>query len=178
LERDQAAVLTIRAATRGIIDYRKADPQDPSWWKNWRYLVRALEEESYTTLLQAALQYQLALVSNPRISTEDFTKVQREAREIFSDLEGSLKPWHWRSRADRKAKELTDFKAQWQQLAGWDLDDPEAKARWEDELNQRATSSNNQVVEQQQAEQQRQEAFNQRVEAIRKKRLKQQGRAQ
>lgn len=170
--------MTLRAAVRGVIDYRKLDLHDQQWWKRWRYLVHAMEEETYTVLLQTSYKYQLALVSNPRISSEDFTKVQREAKELFSDIEGSLKPWAWNSRQERKAKERADFKEQWREIAGWDLDDAEAKAKWEEGLQQVVNAGADKVQEEEQAEKERQESFVRRAEEIRQKRLKQQGRKQ
>ena len=65
-ERDRAAVLTLRSAVRGVVDYSKADLHNPSWWRHWRFLIRAMDEAEHGELLNRAFEYQLALVSNPR----------------------------------------------------------------------------------------------------------------
>ena len=160
----------------GVVDYRKADPHNPTWWKHWRYLVRAMDESAHEKLLQNAYKFQLALVSNSRISAEDFSRVQREAKELFSDIEGSLRPWLGRTQEDRTRNQYDEFKEQWKAFGGFDLDDPEAKAQWEEKLEAQTRSLGEAQRAKQQTEYDAQVNLQARMEEVRKKRLRQQGR--
>jgi hypothetical protein len=160
----------------GVVDYRDADWHSPTWWKRWRYLVQAMDEQSHGTLLAHAFKFQLALVSNSRISTEDFSKTQKEAKELFADLEGNLRPWLGRDREDRKEREHQTFREQWQEVAGFDPMDKEAVAKWGEEIKKftRAAAETRTAAEQE--KNQSQEVFQQKLKAIQLKRLSQQGR--
>lgn len=168
--------MTLRLAVLGVVDYREADWHSPTWWKRWRYLARTIEDQSTAKLLDASFRFQLALVSNPRISSDDFTKTQKEAQEIFADLEGNLRPWLGRSREDRKQRESQTFREQWKEVAGFDPSDKEALDRWSEELRRVTHAQVESRAAAEQEEQKRQESFHRKVEEIRLKRLSQQGR--
>lgn len=138
--------------------------------------MRTLDEQSYEKLLDAAFRFQLALVSNPRISSDDFGKTQKEAKEIFADIEGSLRPWLGRSREDRKKLESQTFREQWKEVAGFDPSDKEAVAKWAEELSKLTQAKAESRMAAEQEEQKRQDSFHRKVEEIRLKRLSQQGR--
>jgi hypothetical protein len=161
---------------QGVVDYRKVDLHNPIWWKHWRYLVKAMDEKAHETLLHHALEFQLALVSNSRISSDDFTKVQREAKELFSDIEGSLRPWLGRNKQDRQTRDAEDFRAMWKETAGFDLDDVEAREAWEDQVKNLVADSTAEHEATKREEQEKERKFVATIEAIRQKRLRQQGR--
>jgi len=175
LERDRAAVLTLRSAVRGVIDYRHAELHNPMWWKRWRYLIQAMEDESYETLLQTAYKFQLALVSNSKISSEDFSKVQKSAKELFSDIEGHLRPWLVHERALQQKDQYATFKEQWKQAVGFDPSDKTALADWEAKVKKVMEVANSSRADKENAAQQ-ESRIAAKIEEIRQKRLKQQGR--
>ena len=158
------------------MDYRKSDPLDPTWWKHWRYLVRAMDDATHEALYRRAYEFQLALVSNSRISADDFTRVQKDAKELFGDMEGHLRPWLGRTKDERVGKEAEIFREQWKALAGFDPQDREAVANWSDELRKVTAAA---ALAHESAERKAQElldSFQTRVDATLKKRLNQQGR--
>jgi len=146
------------------------------WWTRWKYLIRAMEESSREKLLHHAYEFQLALVSSSKLSSEDFSKLQKECKELFADLEGSLRPWLGRSSEDRHTKDVVNFKEQWKALMGFDPDDLEAKAKWEKEIGEAAASVANRVVSTQNEAAAQEASFYTKLENIRLKRLRQQGR--
>ena len=146
------------------------------WWTRWKYLIRAMEESSREKLLHHAYEFQLALVSSSKLSSEDFSKLQKECKELFADLEGSLRPWLGRSSEDRHTKDVGSFKEQWKALMGFDPDDLEAKAKWEKEVGDAAESVTSRVVSAQSAAAAQEASFYTKLENIRLKRLRQQGR--
>ena len=135
-----------------------------------------MDESAHEKLLQNAYKFQLALVSNSRISADDFSRVQREAKELFSDIEGSLRPWLGRTQEDRNRNQYAEFKEQWKAFGGFDLDDPEAKAQWEAKLEAEMNATLEKHKATQDAEQNAQVNLQARMEEVRKKRLRQQGR--
>ena len=158
------------------MDYRKSDPLDPTWWKHWRYLVRAMDDATHEALYQRAYEFQLALVSNSRISSEDFTRVQKDAKELFGDMEGHLRPWLGRTKDERVGKELETFREQWKALAGFDPQDREAVTAWGEELSKVTKAA---TMAHESAEREARElldSFQTRADATLKKRLNQQGR--
>jgi len=139
-------------------------------------LIHAMEEMDREKLLHYAYDFQLALVSSSKLSSEDFSKLQRECKVLFADLEGSLRPWLGRSSEDRHTKDVTDFKEQWKALIGFDLDDTEAKAKWEKEITEVSSNVARKVNEAQAKESAQETNFYATLENVRLKRMRQQGR--
>lgn len=135
-----------------------------------------MEETSREKLLHHAYEFQLALVSSSKLSSEDFSKLQKECKELFADLEGSLRPWLGRSSEDRHTKDVVNFKEQWKAMMGFDPDDLEAKAKWEKEIVEVSAAVTNRVVASQKEAAEQEASFYTKVENIRLKRLRQQGR--
>jgi hypothetical protein len=133
-----------------------------------------MDEAEHGELLNRAFEYQLALVSNPRTSSDDFTKTQREAKDIFEDIEGAMRPWLGRSKEDRKTNEVEEFKEMWEALAGFNPDDKEALDKWSAEIKKHTTAASQTRLDAENAEAERQGSFHARIEAVRQKRLRQQ----
>jgi hypothetical protein len=176
LERDRAAVLTRKAATLGVIDYRQADWHNPSWWKHWRYLVNAIDKQDDEKLLELAFKYQLALISNSSISADDFSKLQKSGKNIFKEIESTTRPWIEELRKAQQEDEITSFKETWKNLVGFSLDDPEAKAEWERKVEESFEESRIAFEKEQRAAEEERLAFARRLAEIKEKRRKQQGR--
>lgn len=140
-------------------------------------MIKAMDDDDYVKLLDRAFTFQLALVSNGRLGSDNFTKVQKEAKEIFQDIEGEMKPWLGkRSREDRAQAERDNFAELWEDFAGFALDDQEALAEWESQLSKHTSGSVADLQDRESAEAAQAEDFKKRVEEIRQKRARQQGR--
>lgn len=169
--------MTLRSATRGVVDYSKVDIHDGSWWQRWRYLVLAMDNEDYTHLMEKAFQFQLALVSNGKLDADNFNSVQKEAKEIFQDIEGQMRPWLGRrTREERDIAEKEQYNAAWEAMAGFSMDDKEAIAEWELELEEAMKSSGKGRAEEAQKEEEARQNFDKRRAELQAKRQRQQGR--
>jgi len=133
-----------------------------------------MDESEHGELLGKAFEYQLALVSNPRTSADDFTKTQKEAKGLFEDIEGAIRPWLGRSKEDRQSNEADDFKIMWEELAGFNPDDKEALDKWSEEISKHTNAAAETRAAAEASEATRQSSFQARLEAIRLKRLRQQ----
>jgi len=169
-------VLTLRSAAQGVIDYRQVNLHDVTWWKRWRYLTRTMEEATHEKLLQRKYEFKLALVSNPRISAEDFTKTQQSAQELFEDMTGLARPWLAGETAEQSLTASEEFKAQWLAGTGIDLDNPEAKAEWEASVTKMYAEQGNTAQDAERAAQDAVRTFADKVAAVALKRRSQKGR--
>jgi hypothetical protein len=110
LVRDRAAVLTVRAAVRGVIDYSQARLLDPDWWRRHYILVKEMEREDDLRLYERVLSQYQALVSNSGLTEESFKKTQDSAHDAFQDILCLLRPWEGATASERKQREVTDLK--------------------------------------------------------------------
>ena len=176
MEGDRAAALTLQSAVTGVIDYSKADIRSPSWWRTWRLLINGMEQQNRGKLLHNAYEFQLALVSNNRISADDFSKSQRTAKELFEDMDAVYRPWVGIT-AERRLKSESDaFKEQWEQLAGFKLSDAEARKNWESQIKQVIKDKADAAQEEARKERERVANFEKVRQEVIRKRLSQQGR--
>ena len=82
-------------------------------------------------LIEHLYSYHLALVSNSGLTDESFKSTQESARGNFKDISTQLRPW-----TDEKAQsyaERDQMAADWEKFFGWDMDDPVALKKWQDE---------------------------------------------
>ena len=125
METDRGAVLAVRAASRGVIDFREARLHDTKWWKRCRILLRQVSQDDDQELREAFHRHHLALVGNSGLTEESFESSQKEASSAVRRIAGGLKPWHDFSEAaalhDKTDKIREDYKAAF----GYYPDDPE-----------------------------------------------------
>lgn len=172
MERDRVAVLTVRAAVNGIIDYRDADIMDRKWWQRWRILVNEMTSQADKELLEHLYAYHLALVSNSGLSEDSFKSTQDSARENFDDLVGTLRPWVGRTKTDRHQNEYEQFKANWQRLVGWDVSDPKLLKEWQENAKSLAAKAELKRENEAQAEIDREANFVRAKERVRERRAR------
>ena len=168
--------MTLRAAAAGVIDFRDTNLQDPSWWKRWRYLLKAMQQEQKLILQQATFQQLLALVSGTVSRGADLTTITKRVEETYLELVDTLRPWAAQTAEERKVQQAELFKAQWKQTAGFDLEDEEALARWEDELDKLNEDKREGQIAAETAERERQQRYARTIAEIQTRRLNQQGR--
>jgi Ribonuclease G/E len=136
-----------------------------------------MESEDHANLLEKAFQFQLALVSNGSLGNDNFSAVQKEAKEIFQDIEGEMKPWsNKRTRAQRQQAEKAMYDEMWQEVAGFSMFDKSAFADWEKDLRNAMAGSQAEFQESQRQQGELESNFAKRVKEIQKKRARQQGR--
>ena len=72
-----------------------------------------MDADDHVKLLDRAFNFQLALVSHGNLGSDNFRKTQKEAKEIFQDIEEAAKPWlGQKSREDRASDERDTFAEQ------------------------------------------------------------------
>lgn len=76
--------------------------------------------------------YHLALVSNSGLTDDSFKSTQESARSNFKDISSSLRPW--RDEAKEAYAERDQINEDWKKFFGWDMEDPVALKKWQDEM--------------------------------------------
>jgi hypothetical protein len=129
LENDRGAVLTVRAAARGLIDFRQAELLDPDWWRRYNIMIAGMSRDDDFDLQTKVMDFHLALVSNSGLTEDSFKSSQANARETFYDIIAVTRPWEMGSKDQRQEKLLNDSYDAYKAAFGEDLRDPEFKER-------------------------------------------------
>jgi len=150
LETDRGAVLTIRAASRGLIDFQRANVKDINWWRYVNAILYAsLRDESLVTD-QLAYQYQLALISNSTLTQDSWKGAQEQAKAMFQDCLNTQRPWAARTSAQRQEEQVGGLVDTYRKTIG-DPRDPVFAAKLEQDIRdsqaRRRERRNNQETE-------------------------------
>lgn len=129
MESDRGAVLTLRAASRGVIDFSKARVLDVSWWRRANALIRAMDSEDDLVAIRAAFDFQRSLVGNSGLTEQSFKDCQKSAKALLGELLNALHPWLAKARPD----EISGLVEKYKKLVG-DPADPEFRKKLDHDL--------------------------------------------
>lgn len=146
METSRAAVLTVRAAVRGAVDFTRARVLDTDWWRRTNVIIRAAGREDDLKAMQAAFAYQCALVSNGSLTEESFKDSQSAARELFQEVLNRLQPWAAATTTDVRQSQLQGLIANYRKYVG-DPDSPAFKAKLLQELEEQDARARGEVVD-------------------------------
>lgn len=124
MEADRGAVLTQRAAVRGVVDFTTARLLDVRWWRRTNVLIQAMAAEDKIIATRAAFDLQRSLVGNSGLTEKSFEECQKAAKALFGDIVDCLHPWAAKDAEGRKAGQLDNMIADYKKYVG-DPDDPE-----------------------------------------------------
>lgn len=124
METDRGAVLTVRAAARGLLDFSRADPRDIRWWRRSTAVVRSMHRDDGLAVVRAALDYQLAMLSNGGVTEETFRGARDGAYESFNDVVNIVQPWAANTTEELKKQGINELLAAYKETFG-DPNDPE-----------------------------------------------------
>lgn len=128
MESDRGAVLTVRAAARGIVDFSKVRVLDVSWWRRANILIRGMARDDELTTIRAAFDYQRSLVGNSGLTDESFKETQKTARALFREVINTVSPWAAKSEKQAHSEHMNSLLEAYKKLVG-DPDDPEFRAK-------------------------------------------------
>jgi|TARA_R110000824_G_scaffold29652_12_gene98503 hypothetical protein len=138
LERDRGAILTVRSAALGVINYAEAQILEKGWWRKWRLLIGQMAQEDNATLLRDLYSYHLALVANSGISPDSFKSVQESAKDNLDQIVAARRPWAAQDKSDRLEDEVAQSKEDWKYFFDIDLNDEEQRSKYLEELDKQA----------------------------------------
>lgn len=148
METDRSAVLTIRAAVRGVLDFKKANTRDRQWTRLTRLVLREMEKQDVMESLRLAFAFKCALVSNADLDAKSFEETQKQAIEYFNTLKHLVLPWGNSTTQSAQEAKIAELKALYAQY----FEDPntpefQAKLRHDLALQEAAAAANTVPVE-------------------------------
>ena len=159
----------MRLAARGVVDFRQCDIHDKAWKTRLGLLKFAMRQEERLELKKLSFQYHAACTSNVGLKVSE---TSADAVAALEDIRGMFYPWLGITSEERQARQEEHFKEEWEKLTGFSPDDQLSMEQWEEQLRNHLENST-MAQEQEQEERSRQlMEFNERVEAIRKQRLR------
>lgn len=123
METDRWAILTLRAAARGTIDFGRCDPLSRRWWDKITRVLNAMSREDNIQAYDAALRLHLALLGSPHVSEDGFKEAAGKAEDAFRDLLGAMQPWLKRSKTSAQEETVNELVARYKEKCG-DPNDP------------------------------------------------------
>ena len=99
-------------------------------------LVGEIATTDNAKLLRDSYAYHLALVANSGLSEDSFKSVQESARDSLDQLIDIRRPWDQRDKAVRLSDEIAQFKQDFKDFAGVDLDDEEQAEKYYKEVDE------------------------------------------
>lgn len=131
MEADRAAVLTVRAAVLGVIDFRQARLLDRRWWRRSAILLDALDAEAQARARDAALALSLAQVGAGWITADGWKAAQDRALDMTQAQVAAATPWV-KTGGDRVQAAAEDLAERFRRRIG-DMRDPAFRAKMEAE---------------------------------------------
>jgi hypothetical protein len=91
-------------------------------------ILRSMDQDDERKVVEHALDYQLALISNSSMTTESWTEAQKRATEYFQTLFNLLRPWAAKSIDDVAKSQVNDLIDTYRRVIG-DPRDPEFRKK-------------------------------------------------
>jgi hypothetical protein len=83
----------IRAASRGIVDFSRANVRDINWWRRVNMLIQRMEQDDKLPALFAELVHLCGLVGISNLEGNVLKEVTKAAGESVQDLRDAVTPW-------------------------------------------------------------------------------------
>jgi len=138
---DRGAVLTVRAAARGVVDFSAARVLDVGWWRKTNLLISSMADDDRLLTLRAAFDFQRALVANGNLTKESFEGCQKTCREILDDIWNVVSPWSKATQASVRSGQIGSLIDAYKRMVG-DPDDPKFRDKLLKELELQESARN------------------------------------
>lgn len=112
----------------GVIDFTQARVLEKRWWWRSGLLIRAMEDRDALIWLQAAHDYQCALLSNSDLKEDSFENGKKRAHELFHAIMKCVQPWVTRSSQEIREEQNAKLAQLYREMVG-DPNDPEFQAK-------------------------------------------------
>ena len=113
----------VRAAARGVVDFHRARPLEPNWWRRLNLLLDEVETEDTMYLAGEAFRFHMLTAANSSLTEGAFKSSREAAQKLFKTMDGALRPWV----VDRENKRNEEVEL-YRQMIGDYKADPKFKA--------------------------------------------------
>jgi hypothetical protein len=118
----------VQAATAGVVDFGRADPRDPKWWRYLRMVLDRLEQENLKEYHGLYNDRIVATLSRTDLTQESVENLYEASDARIGSIAKILFPWADLDRASMRKKQAQQMKEQWESWFG-KLDDPDTQRR-------------------------------------------------
>lgn len=119
----------VRAAARGVVDFRRARPLEANWWRRLNLLLDEVESDDIVHLAGEAFRFHMLTAANAALAEGSFKSAREAAQKLFKTMDSALRPWA-SDRDNEKGKVEIEL---YKQLIGDYRNDPAFRATVEAE---------------------------------------------
>jgi hypothetical protein len=121
----------VQAAAAGVVDFGRADPRDPRWWRYLRLIVDRLEEENLKEYHRLYNERVVSVLGRTDLTSESAHKLLEESDSRLDQIAKILFPWVELDRATIRQQQAMQMRASWESWFG-KLEDPDTQRRIRD----------------------------------------------
>lgn len=121
----------VQAAATGVVDFGRADPRDPKWWRHLRLIVDHLEQDNLKEYHRLYNDRVISILGRPDLSRDSAEKLIEESDSRINSIAKILFPWADLDRDSIRKEQAQQLRASWESWFG-KLDDPETQKRIRD----------------------------------------------
>jgi hypothetical protein len=118
----------VQAAAAGVVDFGRADPRDPKWWRYIRLIVDQLERENLRQYHRLCNDRIVAVLGRDGLGRESATRLLAESDRRIAGIAKILFPWIDHDRQESRQDQARQLRGAWEAQFG-KLDDPETQRR-------------------------------------------------
>jgi hypothetical protein len=118
----------VQAAAAGVLDFGRADPRDPKWWRQLRLIVNQLEQEKLKEYHRLYNDRVVAMLSRTDLTREGAERLLEESDKRIDNIAKLLFPWIDLDRESVRQEEAQKLRSTWESWFG-KLDDPDTQRR-------------------------------------------------
>jgi DNA-binding MarR family transcriptional regulator len=118
----------VQAAAAGVVDFGRADPRSPKWWRYLRLILDQLEQKNLKEYHRLYNDRVVAILSRTDLTRESAERMLEESDSRIDSIAKVLFPWIELDRESVRKDEIQKLRAAWEDRFG-KLDDPETQRR-------------------------------------------------
>jgi hypothetical protein len=118
----------VQAAAAGVVDFGRADPRDPRWWRHLRTILDRLEQENLKEYHRLYNERAVAVLGRTDIVQDAAKALLEESDSRIDSMAKILFPWADFDRTSLRKQEAQQLRDTWEAWFG-KLDDPETQRR-------------------------------------------------
>jgi hypothetical protein len=118
----------VQAAAAGVVDFGRADPRDPRWWRHLRTILDRLEQENLKEYHGLYNDRVVAVLGRSDIVQEAAKGLLEESDSRIDSIAKILFPWAELDRVALRKQEAQQLRETWEAWFG-KLDDPDTQRR-------------------------------------------------
>jgi hypothetical protein len=118
----------IQAAAAGVVDFGRADPRDPKWWRHLRLIIDRLEQENFKEWHRLYNERVVSVLARNDLTQESNDRLLDESDARIDGIVKVMFPWLDLSRDTVRKEQAQQLRETWESWFG-KLDDPDTQRR-------------------------------------------------